>query len=197
MRVSKYIGICFLLVASIAVAQPGTENSNFWPVHRDTQAGFRISYPSGWIIAPPKGRNVLLSVYPPDGPGNCNVVMRSNLETLNMTQEQINQEIESLPQSQAGWAEYAGLPTGSVRVIESRIAKIFNISALAGVLETKLENLEGKYTRYQIVVVTSRPGEMWVLNCGASSFKEDEAKERFKNLRGKFEKILGSFMFLK
>lgn len=196
MKLFRYIGFCFFLAASIAVAQPSAENSNFWPVHRDTQAGFRISYPPGWVIVPPKGSNVRFSVNPPDGPGNCNVAMRSNLETLNMTQEQLNQEVESLPQSQAGWAEYAGLPTDSVRVIESRIAKIFDIPALIGVLETKQENLEGKYTRYEIIALTLRPGELWTLNCGASSFKEDEARERFKTHRGKFEKILGSFMFL-
>ena len=113
-----------------------------------------------------------------------------------MTQEELNKEIVKLPQDAAGWAEYAGLQTSNVRVIESRIAKIGNIPALLGVLETKLKNLEGKFTRYQIVVVTFKPGEIWSLNCGASSFSSEEAKQRFNALRSRFNKILGSFMFV-
>jgi hypothetical protein len=179
-----------------ALGQSNKDNSNLWPVHRDTQTMFRISYPADWVVVPPKGRNVRFSVNPPDGPGNCNVVVRQNAELRNMTQEELNKEILKLPQDAAGWSVYAGLPASNVRIIESRIAKIGNIPALFGILETTLENLEGKFSRYQIVVVALKPGEIWSLNCGASSFRADEARKRFTALRSRFDKILGSFMFL-
>ena len=172
------------------------DNSNLWPVHRDTQAEFRVSYPADWIVVPPKGRNVRFSVNPPDGAGNCNVVVRRSPELRNMTQEELNKVIVQMPQDAAAWAGYAGLPAANVCVIESRIAKIGTIPALLGVLETKLENLEGKFTRYQIVVATLKPGQVWSLNCGASSFSPDEAKQRFQTLRQRFDKVLGSFTFM-
>jgi hypothetical protein len=189
-----------LLVCSLtgisAFGQATTQNSNLWPVHRDTQAMFRISYPTDWVVLPPKGRNVRFSVNPPDGPGNCNVVVRQNAALRGMTQEELNKAVVQLPQDAAGWAECAGLPIANVRVLESRTGKIGNIPALVGVLETKLENLEGKFTRYQIVAVTFKPGEVWSLNCGASSFKADEARDRFNALRSRLDKVLGSFTFL-
>lgn len=179
-----------------AFGQASTDNSNLWPVYRDTQAMFRISYPADWVVVPPKGRNVRFSVNPPDGAGNCNVVVRYIAELQKLTQEELNKEIAQLPQDAAGWAEYAGLPTSDVRVIGSRMAKIGTIPAQLCVLETKLENLEGKYTRYQIVAVTFRPGEIWILNCGASAFSAEEAKQRFEALRRRFDKVLGSFTFI-
>jgi hypothetical protein len=197
----KHICSLFLFVWLLSTlpvyAQSIPNNSNLWTVHRDNQVLFCISYPPDWIIVQPRGRNVRFSVNPPDGAGNCNIVVSPNKEIIGMTQEQLNREIETLPQSQTGWAGYINLPISQVRVIESRIARIGGIPALLGVIETKLENLEGKYTRYQIVVVTLKPGEIWSLNCGASSFKEDEAKARFNFLRPTFDKILGSFMFMK
>lgn len=178
------------------LAQPTASNSNYWPTHRDDQAGFRISYPPTWIVVQPKGRNVRFSVNPPDGPGNCNVVARPNSEIVGMSQTQLNREIESSPQDQASWAEYVGLPVSQVRLVESRIGKIFDTPALVGVIETTLENLEGKYMRKQIVALTFRPGIVWSLNCGASSFKSNEARSRFDALKPSFNKILGSFVFL-
>lgn len=192
---SKLFLVCSLSALS-ASGQPAVENSNLWPVHRDTNVFFRISYPPDWIVVQPKGVNVRFSVNPSNGPGNCNVVVRPKKEISGFSQKELNQEIESLPQSQADWAEYVGLPKSQVRVIESRIGKIGTIPALVGVIETKMENLEGKFTRYQIVAITFKPGEGWALNCGASSFNAEEAKTRFEALRPKFNKILGSFAFL-
>lgn len=186
----------WFLTAFNAIGQPAVENSNFWPVHLDTNVFFRISYPPDWVVVQPKGVTVRFSVNPTNGPGNCNVVVRPKKEISGFSQKQLNQEIESLPQSQADWAEYVGLPKSQVRVIESRIGKIGTIPALVGVVETKMENLEGKFTRYQIVALTFKPGEVWSLNCGASSFNADEAKTRFEALKPKFNKILGSFTFL-
>lgn len=177
-------------------AQSTSDNSNFWPVYRDTQAMFRISYPADWIVLPPKGRNTRFSVNPPNGPGNCNVVVLQNPELRGMTQDELNREIVQLPQDAAGWANYAGLPASNVRVIESRIAKIGTIPALLGVLEIEQENLEGRFYRYQIVAFTFKPGEIWSLNCGASSFSAEVAKQRFNSLRRRFDKVLGSFTFL-
>ena len=179
-----------------ALGQSTTDNSNLWPVHRDTQAMFRISYPTDWVVVPPKGMNVRFSVNPPDGAGNCNVVVKYSDELRKLTQEELNKEIAQMPQDVASWAEYAGLSPSDVSVLESRMAKIGNIPALLGVLETKQENLEGNFTRYQIVAVTFRPGEIWILNCGASAFSEVEAKQRFDSRRRHFDKVLGSFMFM-
>ena len=191
------ITILFLIIfAPLAFAQFPSGNSNLWPVHRDGQAGFRISYPPEWVIAPTKGRNVRLSVNPPAGPGNCNVVARPHAELKGMTQPALNREIESLPTDQASWAEYIGLPPSQVRVIETRLARIHDVPALLGVIETTLENLEGKFTRKQLVALTFTPGFIWSLNCGASTFKADDARSRFAELQPTFKKVFGSFGFL-
>lgn len=187
-----------LLISPMSIwAQPKEENSNLWPVYRNNQAGFRISYPPSWVVVQPKGRNIKFSVNPSDGPGNCNVLVRVNSEIRGMSQEELNREVELLPQDQDSWAEYLGLPRSQVRVIESRIARIINIPAIVGVIETNLETLEGKYLRKQIVVLTFTPGKIWSLNCGVSSFNADEARSRFNVLKSSFNKILGSFMFLR
>ena len=114
-----------------------------------------------------------------------------------MSQAELNLEIESLPNDQGGWAEYFSIPPAQVRVIQSRRALIHDVPALLAVVETSLENLEGKYTRKQNVMLTFTPGVLWSLNCGASTFKADEARARFAELQPTFSKIFGSFGFLK
>ena len=196
----KPFQLAILSAASLALpsfAQAPADNSNFWPVHRDGQTGFRISYPSTWVIVPGKGSNVRFSVNPASGSGNCNVVARQNAELKGMSQAALNREIESLPIDQASWAEYIGLPPSQVRVIEARRARIHDVPAAVGVLETRLENLEGKFTRRQIVALTFTPGLIWSLNCGASTFKADDARSRFSDLQPTFNKIFGSFAFVK
>jgi hypothetical protein len=181
----------------LAFAQVAAGNSNFWPVHSDDQTGFRISYPPEWVMVPTKGRNVRFSVNPPAGAGNCNVVARQNAELKAMTQPALNREIESLPTDQASWAEYIGLPPSQVRVTETRRARIHDLPAIFGVVETTLENLEGKFTRKQIVALTFTPGMIWSLNCGASTFKTVSARSRFTELQPTFNKVFGSFGFLR
>jgi len=95
------------------------------------------------------------------------------------------------------WAEYIGLPPSQVRVVETRRARIHDLPAVLGVVETKLENLEGKFTRKQIVAFTFTPGLIWSLNCGASTFKADDARFKFGELQPTFNKVLGSFAFLR
>lgn len=190
-----FIFTLLLTIPIFSLAQPVENNSNYWPTHRDDKAGFRISYPATWTVVQPKGANVRFSVNPADGPGNCNVVARQNSELAGKSQTQLNQEVESLPQDHASWAEYTGLPVSQVRLIESRISKIYDTPALVGTIEATLENLEGKYTRKQIVVLTFRPGFVWSLNCGASSFASNETNARFDVLKPSFNKILGSFVF--
>ena len=197
MKPSQLITLFLAFVAPLTFAQTAAGNSNLWPVHRDDQTGFRISYPPEWVIVPTKGRNVRFSVNPPAGPGNCNVVARPNAELKAMTQPALNREIESLPTDQASWAEYIGLPPSQVRVIETRRARIHDLPAILGVVETTLENLEGKFTRKQIVALTFTPGLIWSLNCGASTFKADDARSRFAELQPTFNKVFGSFGFLK
>lgn len=188
---------CFLFFSLPCFAQAPVSNSNLWPVHQDGETGFRISYPPAWVIVSAKGRNVRFSVNPPSGPGNCNVVARPNSELSGMSQPVLNREIESLPIDQASWAEYVGLPPSQVRVIETRRARIHEVPAVLGVLETTLENLEGKFTRKQIMALTFTPGLIWSLNCGASTFKADDARSRFVELQPTFNKVFGSFAFLK
>jgi hypothetical protein len=189
--------LCFVFLALTSFAQVPANNSNLWPVHRDSQMGFRIGYPPTWVIVPTKGRNVRFSVNPPNGPGNCNIMARPNAELSDMTQANINREVESLPIDQASWAEYTGLPPSQVRVIETRRARIHDVPVVIGMLETTLENLEGKFTRKQIVALTFTPGLIWSLNCGASAFKADDARSRFTELQPTFNKVFGSFAFLK
>lgn len=184
-----------LLLSFSVLAQPMQNNSNIWPVYRDNKTGFRISYPPSWIIMKPKGKNVKFSVNPPNGPGNCNVVARSNAEIAKMEQAHLNEMVESLPQDESSWAEYAGLPTSQVKLISSNIAKIVDIPALLGVVEIKLENLEGKYMRKQKLALAFTPGVVWSLNCGATSFNSNEVRARYKTLTPAFNKVLGSFVF--
>lgn len=197
MKPSQLTILLLAVVAPLAFAQAPAGNSNLWPVHRDDQTGFHISYPPGWVIVPTKGRNVRFSVNPSTGSGNCNVVARPNAELNGMTQQALNREIESLPMDQAGWAEYISLPLSQVRIIETRRARIHDVPALLGVIETTLENLEGKFTRKQIVALTFTPGFIWSMNCGASTFKADDARSRFAELQPTFNKVFGSFGFLK
>ena len=189
--------LCVAFLSLATFAQAPVDNSNLWPVHLDRQTGFRISYPPAWVIVPAKGSNVRFSVNPPKGPGNCNVVGRQNAELKGMTQAALNREIETLPIDQASWADLIGLPPSQVRVIETRRARIHDVPAIVSVLETTLENLEGKFTRKQFVALTFTPGLMWSLNCGASTFKAEDARYRFSELQPIFNKIFGSFAFLK
>jgi hypothetical protein len=197
MKPSLLITLFLAFVAPLAVAQVAAGNTNLWPVHHDDETGFRISYPPEWVIVPRKGRNVQFSVNPATGPGNCNVVAHANAELKAMAQQALNREIESLPTDQASWAEYIGLPPSQVRVIETRRARVHDLPAILGVIETTLENLEGKFTRKQIVALTFTPGLIWSLNCGASTFKADDARSRFAELQPTFNKVFGSFGFLK
>jgi len=101
MKPSQLITLLLAFVAPLAFAQVAAGNSNLWPVHRDEQTGFRISYPSDWVVVPTKGRNVRFSVNPAAVPGNCNVVARPNAELRAVTQPALKREIESLPTDQA------------------------------------------------------------------------------------------------
>ncbi len=195
MKISQLIVLCLAVVALASFAEVPTQNSNPWPVHRDSETGFRVSYPPSWIIVPTKGRNVRFSVNPPAGSGNCNVMARPNAELRNMAQSTLNREIDLLPADQSSWAEYIGLQSSQVRVIETRRARINQVPALVGVVETKLENLEGNFTRKQMVAITITPGLIWALNCGASAFNVEDARSRFAELQPTFSKIFGSFGF--
>lgn len=178
-------------------AQSSASNSNLWPVHRDEKSGFRISYPPDWIALPAKSRNTRFSVSPPKGSGNCNVVARPNAELASLSQAQLNREIESLRTDQASWAEYIGIQPSQVKVVESRRARIHTVPAIVGTVETALENLEGRFTRKQMIAMTFTPGVIWSLNCGASTPLASDAQARFKELQPTFMKVFGSFAFLK
>lgn len=103
--------LCFAFLSQLALGQPVLDNSNLWPIYRDMQFGFHISYPIGWVMVPKRGPNVRFSVNPPSGPGNCNVVTRPNAELVGISQEALKREIESMATDQASWAWYTGLPS--------------------------------------------------------------------------------------
>lgn len=191
------LAVIAAVLAGDSHAQPTSNNSNLWPVHRDEKSGFRISYPPDWIILPAKGRNTRFSVSPPKGSGNCNVVARPSTELAPLSQAQLNREIESLPTDQASWAEYIGIQPSEVKIIESRRARIHTVPAIVGTVETALENLEGRFTRKQVIAMTLTPGVIWTLNCGASTPLASDAQARFKELQPTFMKVFGSFAFVK
>lgn len=197
MRTTALCLLCTTVGAGPVVWQVPTDNSNFWAIHRDVERGFRISYPPNWVVVPPKGSTVRFSVNPPDGPGNCNVAVRPNSELAGMTRDALNRAIQALPDDATSWAGYAGIPASQIVLIESRRARILNVPALVSTMETSLENLEGKFTRKQMVALTLTAGFTWSLNCGASSFKAGEARARFAVLQPTFNKVFGSFGFLK
>ena len=197
MKFLQLLALGLLLVAHAVLAQESAQNSNLWPVHRDTHAGYRISYPPGWKIVPTKGLNVRFSVSPPGGSGNCNVVAKPNADVKGVAQTVLNSEIESLPIDRESWAEYIGLPPSKVRLIEARRARVHDVPAIIGVVETELENLEGKFSRKQVIALTFTPGITWSVNCGASTFNAEDAKIRFTELLPTFNKVLGSFGFMR
>ena len=82
------------------------------------------------------------------------------------------------------------------QALDSRMGKVWDIPAWISTVETKLVNLEGEFSRYQIVVVILKPGEIWNINCGVTLSGATEAKIRFTVLKPKFVKMLGSFVFL-
>ena len=197
MKLLQLSALNLLLVGHAVLAQESAHNSNLWPVHRDTHAGFRISYPPDWKIVPTKGLNVRFSVSPPVGSGNCNVVAKPNEDIKGVAQAVLNSEIDSLPIDKESWAEYIGLPPSKVRLVDARRARVHDVPAIVGVVEAALENLEGKFTRKQVVAMTFTPGVTWSLNCGASTFNADDAKIRFTELQPTFNQVLGSFGFLR
>lgn len=182
-----------LLASGLVRAHVQSDNSNFWPVHRDDEFGFVISYPKGWVSVPPRGPNIRFSVNPPNGPGNCNVMARSAPQAASLTQKELNVEIDALPQDKESWAGYSGASLSSITLVESHRAKVRDVPALVATLEVRLENLEGKFTRKQMVAFTFTPGTVWSVNCGASTFSAEDARARFAQLEPTFKKIFGSF----
>lgn len=172
------------------------QNSNLWPIHRDAELGYRISYPPNWKIAPAKGPNVRFSVVPPSPPGNCNLVVAPKPELAAMNQTELNAEVHALGLGREDWAGYVGMPLTRVRVIESRRASVTDIAAIVGVLETDLENLQGAFMRKQLVALMFSRGAVWTLNCGASDGSQVIVRSRYDALATIFSKMLGSFAFI-
>jgi hypothetical protein len=181
---------------AFATESSGPTDSNFWPVHRNNELGYRISYPRDWQLSPAKGPNVRFSVVPPSPPGNCNLVVAANPELATMDQASLNVEVQSLGLDAQDWASYIGAPRANIRLLQSRRTSVGGVAGIVGVLETDIENLQGKFMRKQTVTLMLHRGSIWTLNCGASDFNPANVRARYDHLSPVLSKIIGSFGFL-
>lgn len=194
--------LLYSLVALVAAAQSlqgstaesnNSQNSNLWPVYRDAELGYRISYPPEWKLAPAKGSNVRFSMVPPTPPGNCNLVVAPKTELAAMEQSALNAEVQALGIDRQDWASYVGVRADKVRVSQSRHANVSGIAAIVAVLETDTENLQGSFMRKQTVALMLTRGAVWTLNCGATDFDPVKVRARYDALSPVLSKVIGSF----
>ena len=190
------LATCAMPLGAAAEGSNDAQNSNLWPVYRNVELGYRISYPPDWKIAPINGSNVRFSVVPPNPPGNCNLVVARKPELTALDQSMLNAEVRALGLGREDWASYVGIPLDKIRVSESRQASVNDIAAIVGVLETDLENLQGKFMRKQLVALMLSRGALWTLNCGATDFNSVNVRNRYNALSPTFSKVLGSFAFI-
>jgi hypothetical protein len=183
-------------LCALATESSVSTNSNLWPVYRDGELGYRISYPPDWQRAPTKGPNVRFSIVPPSPPGNCNLVVAQKPELAAMDQASLNTEVRSLGLDAQDWAGYVGAPRASIRLSQSRRTSVNGVAAIVGILETDIENLQGKFMRKQTVALMLHRGSIWTLNCGASDFNPVSVRARYDHLSPVLSKIIGSFGFL-
>jgi hypothetical protein len=194
--IASYFSIISIFFSCSITARAENINPNLWQTVLNKKFGFRISYPNDWKITPTKGANVRISVSPANGSGNCNVVAKQMPEIQNMSQQQLNKEIETMAIDDASWSEYLAIPATQFSVIERRRAKIFNIPAIYGVLEINFETLEGSYFGKKSVAMTFTPGMLWTITCGVSTYKPLEGRLRYNELQPYLTKIMGAFQFL-
>lgn len=172
-------------------------NPNVWQTNVNKKFGFRISYPNDWKVIAPKGPNVRISVSPASGPGNCNVVARPTADLKDMSQQQLNKEVDAMPIDDASWSEYLSIPQSQFSMIESNRAKIGNIPAIYGTFEANIDTLEGRYFGKKTVAMTFTPGVLWTVTCGVSTYNPQEGRQRYDELQPYLKKIMGSFTFLR
>lgn len=184
------------VLSAFATESPNPTNSNLWPVHRDNELGYRISYPPDWQFSPTKGPNVRFSVVPPSPPGNCNLVVAAKPELATLDQASLNAEVQSLGLAAPDWASYVGMPSANVRLLQSRRTSVSGVAGIVGILETDIENLQGKFMRKQTVALMLHRGSIWTLNCGASDFNPASVRARYDQLSPVLSKIIGSFVFV-
>jgi hypothetical protein len=190
------LAVCLVAVHYSLPALAQGINPNLWQTYVNKEFGFRISYPNDWKVIPPKGPNVHISVSPASGPGNCNVVARTMADLKGMAQQQLNKEVEAMPIDDASWAEYLNIPQSRLSMIERRRARIGNVPAIYGSFEATFETLEGRYFGKKVVAMTFTPGVLWTITCGVSTYKPQEGRQRYDELKPYLTKILGSFTFL-
>lgn len=198
-KIMKIVPRLFISIIALASPLSGLAqniNPNLWQTNISKEFGFRISYPHDWKVTPPKGPNVRISVSPASGPGNCNVVARPSAEIKNLTQQQINIEVEAMTIDDASWSEYLGMPRSQFSMVERRRAKIGNIPAIIGSFEANIETLEGRYFGKKVVAMTFTPGLLWTITCGVSTYRPQEGRQRYDELQPDLMKIMGSFTFL-
>lgn len=193
---TKLKTILFVIAITPLSSQSQALNSNVWQTHINRDFGFRLSYPNEWKVIPPKGPNVRISVSPPQGPGNCNVVVKPMAELKSYSQRQLNREMEAMPLDNATWADMMDMPQSQIRVIEQRRTKVADVSALYGEVEVQLDNLNGRYFGKKAIAFMMTPGGRWSVTCGVSAYELSEGRQRYGELQPYLKKIMESFSFV-
>lgn len=88
------------------------------------------------------------------------------------------------------------MPHANIRLAHSRRTSVNGVAAIVAILETDIQNLQGKFMRKQTVSVMLHRGSIWTLNCGASDFNPGTVRARYDQLSPVLSKIIGSFGFL-
>ena len=181
-----------LLITNGAIAQ------NQWNTFRDNCLKFRFLYPSDWIKGTPRGANVKVSLFAPQGfpRANCNIVVRSFPDIAGMTQKQLNEEISGGGAlSSVDWKEMIGGKWPDIKLIDTKLVKVDNQLAYLGVIEFCHETLDRKTFVKNMLLMTLTPGKSWFFTCSAKWSTKEESRMSFDHWESTFQRIMGSLVF--
>ena len=181
-----------LLITGSAIGQ------NQWNTFRDNSLKFRLLYPPDWVKGIPRGANVKVSLFAPQGfpRANFNIVVRSFPDIAGMTQKQLDDEISAGgPLSAADWQEMIGGKWPDMKLIETKLVKVDNQLAYFGVIEFCHETLDRKTYLKDMLLMTFTPGKSWFLTCSAKGSAKEEAGMSFNHWESTFHRIMGSLVF--
>jgi hypothetical protein len=171
---------------------------NEWNTFRDNNQKFRLLYPSDWIKGTPRGANVKLSLFAPQGfpRANFNIVVRSFPDIAGMPQKQLDEEISAGgPFSAADWKEMIGGEWPEMNLLETKLVKVDNQLAYFGFMEFRHETLDrNTYLKYMLLM-TFTPGKSWFLTCSAKGSTKEESGRSFNHWESTFQRMMGSLVF--